>query len=80
MKDGYDEFKIEEGEIMYYLRFHTNEKIKFIQFYPSEKIKEISVSNMKSAINTSSKHSADFFYNNFKTKKIVEKEIKKNIL
>jgi len=80
MKDGYDEFKIEEGEIMYYLRFHTNEKIKFIQFYPSEKIKEISVSNMKSAINTSSKYSADFFYSNFKTKKIIEKEIKKNIL
>jgi hypothetical protein len=80
MKDGYDEFKIEEGEIMYYLRFHTNEKIKFIQFYPSEKIKEINESNMKSANNTSSRHGIDFFYNNLKTKKIIEEEIKKNIL
>lgn len=80
LKNEYDEFVVEENEIMFYLRFHTKEKIKFRQFYPTNKILDFVASNVESNSYTSFRNSIDSIYNNFKIKKFVEKEIKNNLL
>jgi hypothetical protein len=81
LKNNFDEFVIKENEIFSYLKFHTKEKINFKRFFPSLKIKEylnmVRVSNeYKKNIYTKT----NTFYNNFKYKKIILKEIKENLV
>jgi hypothetical protein len=79
LKNKYNEFIIEEGEIYFYIKFHTQEKIKFIQFYPTDQIKKYYDDCI--LMNSYSKnHQPNFFYNNFKLKKLILKEIKNNVL
>lgn len=81
LKNDFDEFKIEEGEIFSYIRFHTEEKINFLQFYPSELIKEYATSVLNSRNYKEYKfRDIEYFYNNFKIKKNILKEIKKNLI
>jgi hypothetical protein len=81
LKNDFDEFAIEEDEVFAYIRFLTKEKINFIPFYPSLKIIEYS-----KVSSSSNKGRKNFFrptleyYKNFKIKKIVLKEIEKNLL
>jgi hypothetical protein len=82
LKQQYDEFKIQSDEVMYYLRFHTKEKIIFKQFYPSEKINEYWHPQVRIArfFNSNVSNHKNFYYNIFKMKKTILKEIKKNII
>lgn len=81
LKNPYDEFLIEEDEIFGYIKFNTEEKIKFRQFYPSDMIKQYAA-DVRSAL-PNKKHKFEpplHYYNNFKLKKLILKEIKNNLL
>jgi len=80
LKPQFANFKIDEGEIYTYLKFHTDEKIEFIQYRHSP----VLVSHLREII-ASRKHSTKSrnllaYYQMFKTKKMILTEIKKNII
>jgi hypothetical protein len=81
LKEPYNEFIIEQDEIFGYVKFHTDKKINLKQFYPSDSFKSYA-KDVKSV--TSGKNgkfsSTDFFYNNFKLKNKIIKDIKNNLL
>jgi hypothetical protein len=79
LKNNFDSFKVKQNDVMYYIRFHTKEKIKFIQFKDSEKLQQYRNDGLM--LNSFGKfNSLQEYYNKFKLKKIILKEIKKNIL
>jgi hypothetical protein len=80
LKENYDTFKIEAGEIYQYIRFHTNKKIKFIQFRETLKLKEYLHHHMAVRWNKKGYFSLEYLYNKFRMKKFILKEIKDNIL
>tara|TARA_R110000824_G_scaffold238121_2_gene426864 strand:+ start:318 stop:998 length:681 start_codon:yes stop_codon:yes gene_type:complete len=40
IKKDHDTFAVDEGDILFYLRFHTEEKINFKQYYMTDKLRE----------------------------------------
>lgn len=80
LKEPYSQFKISEGDIYTYLKFHTDEKINFIQYRHTEKLANILRENINVRNNTSHLKNLSVYYKMFKTKKIILKEIKENIL
>jgi hypothetical protein len=79
LKNNFDSFKVEQGEIVYYIRFHTKEKINFIQFKDSKKLEEYRKDGFM--LNSFAKfNNLQEYYNKFKLKNLILKEIKKNIL
>lgn len=79
LKKNYNTFKIERNEIYSYVRFHTDQKIKFKQFKWTDKCKEYNNDgfglNFYGYMKT-----MENFYKNFRTKKLILKEIKENLL
>jgi hypothetical protein len=78
LKDGFNEFKIEKGEVYSYIRFHTDEKINFQQFRMTDKSYQyardcfyLQNSRLGQLVN---------YYKTFKSKKLVLKEIKENLV
>jgi hypothetical protein len=84
LKDDVNEFKVNYKEIMFYLRFNTNKKINFKQFRTTELIDSFAKENMASAnglVNLlSQSNGLESFYKMMKTKKLILKEIKKNLI
>jgi hypothetical protein len=81
LKDGYEEFVIEENEIFGYIKFLTEKKINFKQFYPSEKIIKYSKISKGTTYGLKSIYRPrSYFYDRFKMKKIILNEIKQNLL
>jgi hypothetical protein len=80
LKPQYDTFVINEGEIYTYLKFHTEEKIEFIQYRHSTALVSHLREIMASRNHTAKSRNLFSYYNMFKTKKMILKEIKKNIL
>ena len=81
LKDPYEEFVIERDEIFGYVKFHTEEKIILKQFYPTETIKKYS--NDVNDLKNNKKnifYRPDYYYNSFKVKKLIIKEIKNNLV
>jgi hypothetical protein len=81
LKKDFNTFKINSGEIYQYVKFHTDEKINFVQFRYSEKLAEYMKGTM--GVRENKKKfitSLEYFYNKFKLKKHILKEIKENIL
>jgi hypothetical protein len=71
-----DRFKVNLGEVMYYLKFHTNEKINFKQFMVNNNIlKYLDYSRGYSSNTDIKKYTAEEFYDNFKIKKFIIDEI-----
>jgi len=79
LKDKFNEFKIEEGEIYYYLKFHTNEKINFIQYRHNKVLTEY-LSDISNRRNYTKIKPLQTYYDMFKTKKLILKEIKNNLI
>lgn len=83
LREGIDTFKIKEGDIYTYIKFHTEEKINFIRFIPTENIKQYSENIVNSVFNKRPYKAIDKYYEHFKNsnikKKILE-EIKQNVL
>ena len=80
LKEPYNEFCIEEGEVFAYMKFHTDKKINFIQYRQTDKLNSLLLDTIRSKNNKKKIFSIDRFYSLFSTKKIILKEIKENIL
>ena len=80
LKDGYDSFKIEEGEVYSYMHFHTNKKIQFIQYKQTDKLTGYLLDTIASKNNKKKVLPISQYYSMFKTKKLILKEIKENIV
>lgn len=72
-------FSVEEKEVLYYLRFHTKEKIKFIQYRQSDRLNDL-LDDVQNSRNFLDIRGLDYYYKIFKIKKEVLKEIRKNLI
>jgi hypothetical protein len=80
LKDNFDEFFIEEGEIFSYIKFHTLEKINFCQFRFTPLLGTYLFDVLASKNNKKRFFNLDKFYSLLKTKSLILKEIRNNIL
>lgn len=81
LKNEFDTFSVENKDILYYIKFHTKEKIIFKQFIVEEKIRSyFSDAEKQSLFIKNTYGNLQEFYNNFKHKKNVLKEIKNNLI
>lgn len=81
LKEDVDIFSVEKGDILYYIKFHTNEKINFKQFRPSEEIRNmIKENNSLQSVLPKKIKMFEKFYSSFKMKKLVLDEIKRNLI
>lgn len=81
MKDGYDEFIINENDVYSYVRFFTDKKINFKKFIPTMMIYKFANSSSDLSKFSSSKNSKKLndYYTKFNYKKRLLKEIKENL-
>ena len=84
IKENHSRAAFDAGDIIYYLRFHTPEKINFKQYFMSDKLREydIMIQEIKASV-ASSPRPLSFFYDKYKKfnlKSKVMKEIKKNLI
>ena len=84
LKDAHNKVEFSEGDIIYYLRFHTDEKINFKQYFINDKLREyrdmIDDIRMFSPIHN---RPLNFFYDIFKRNNLKDKiikEIKENLV
>jgi hypothetical protein len=81
LKNGVTSFNIDEGDIFYYIKFHTDEKINFKQFIMTEKLNELHNSLTHSAFNRTLKpRKLSEYYATLRYKDKILKEIKENLL
>lgn len=80
LREDVDVFKIEEKEVYSYLKFHTEEKIKFIQFKVTPELIAFIEDNRGIARYTRRIFSMQDFYDGFKQKDKILKAIKENVL
>ena len=84
IKEGHNTCAFDEGDIIYYLRFHTPEKIHFKQYFMNDKLREYHdmVEEIKE-FSISSPRPLSYFYNIYKKynlKSRILKEIKENLV
>lgn len=79
---GVSEFAIEENDPLFYLKFHTDEKIDFIKFEATQKIQEVATGAtlFKNAIRFESLDSLYTRFSQSGRKKVLLREIKKEII
>jgi hypothetical protein len=81
LKDEFNEFSVKNEDVLYYLRFHTKEKINFKQFKMTNALSEIMHANNKmNAFSLSPKKNINYFYNKFKGKNYILDQIKQNLI
>lgn len=79
LKKDSNNFVVEEEETLYYLRFHTKEKIRFIQYRQSDRLNEL-LNDVQNSRNFLGIKGLDYYYRLMKTKKTILREIQKNIV
>jgi len=81
LKDEFDTFTVDYQDVLYYLRFHTERPIIFKQFVVTDKLnKALHHSAAAGKFKTRPFMSLDAFYNLFKSKNYVLKEIQDNLV
>ena len=81
LKDGHNNFKIKENEPLNYIKFDTDKKIIFKQFMMDTNVEKYLIPVLKSKSNRKSKPRSLYeYYNMFKNKKKIIKEIKNNLI
>jgi hypothetical protein len=80
LKKEFDEFIVNEDDVLYYLKFHTKEKINFKQFKCNDKLWQMIEDSRKANQHSKKISTIDTFYKKFKGKKYILDEIKKNIV
>ena len=80
LKEGYDSFKIERNEIYSYMRFHTDEKINLLEFNYSDKLKQFNQERFDAISKVSKLKKLENYYNMFRHKKLILKEIRENLV
>jgi hypothetical protein len=79
LRKNYNEFKVEKGEVLYYIRFHTEEKINFIQFRFNDVLLKY-LKDYRAVKNLGYIKTIENFYSLPKNKKLIIKEIEKNFI
>jgi hypothetical protein len=80
MKDGVSSFKINEGDIYGYVRFHTDEDINFIQYRHTDTLNKYIMDSVYSKENKKHTYPLIKYYSMFKSKNLILNEIKNNLL
>jgi hypothetical protein len=80
LKQGYNSFKIERGEIYSYVRFHTDEKINLVEFQYSDKLKQYNQERFEAISKIPRLKKLENYYKMLRHKQLILKEIKENIL
>lgn len=80
MRDGVYSFKILEGEVYGYVRFHTDEPIEFIQYRHTEELNSYLLDSIRAKNNKKLSYPMSRYYKMFSTKKLILKEIEKSII
>jgi len=80
LKNQFNDFVINEGEIYSYIKFHTREKINFIQHRHTPVLASHLASVIAAKDYKTSTRNLLSYYKMFKHKKIILKEIEQNIL
>ena len=80
MKKNVNTFKINEGDVYAYIRFHTKEKINFIQYRHNDRLNDFLLDSIKSKNNKKKVYSLNKYYSLFKNKKLILEEINKNLI
>jgi hypothetical protein len=81
LKNNFNDFKIKEGEIFQYIKLNTDSKINFKEFHMNDKLYHYKDLVINSKSNRRIKiRSLDEYYNMFKIKNNVLKEIKENLV
>jgi hypothetical protein len=82
LKKEFEEFVVEDEDVLYYLKFHTKEKINFKQFKMTQELGNIMEDNRRA--NNYSKlnkyTSMDIWYNKFKGKQYILNKIRENLI
>jgi hypothetical protein len=79
LKKDVNTFRIERDEIFSYIRFHTDEKIKFVQFRYDESLTKFNNDGFKLNFFGYMK-TLENYYKSFKNKKLILKKIRENLL
>jgi hypothetical protein len=80
LKQGYDSFKIERGEIYSYVRFHTAEKINLIEFKYSDKLKQFNQERFETISKIPRLKKLENYYKMLRHKRLIIKEITENLI
>ena len=82
LKNDFDEFIVNDEDVLYYLQFNTKEKINFKQFKMTKDLENM-IDDVRKA-NHFDEHkkyvSIDHWYNKFKGKKYILNKIKENLV
>lgn len=79
LKSNYDEFIIKKNEIYSYMRIHTEKKVNFIQFRYTDQLLKYNNDGFRITMITPLR-ALQNYYNIFKNKKLILKEIQNNLL
>lgn len=81
LKDEFNSFSVKYEDVLYYLKFHTEEKITFKQFRVNDTLSKIIDETVLVGANKTKKFSnLSDFYSKLKIKPLILKEIKSNLL
>ena len=80
LKNEYESFKISEGDVYGYLRFHTEEPINFIQYKQTDLMNKYMFDSINSKLNKKRPYPLDKYHGMFRSKNLILKEIKANLL
>jgi len=81
LKRKSNHFSIRENDIFCYIKFHTKDEIKFTQFRINKELFDFASDTTNVSKNQLNRyHSLESRYKSFSTKKLILKEIEKNIL
>jgi hypothetical protein len=80
LKQGHESFKIEQGEVYSYVRFHTDQKINFIEFQYSDKLKKYNQERYEAISKVPRLKKLENYYRMLRHKRLIIKEIKENRL
>jgi hypothetical protein len=80
LRPEFDEFTISEGDVYGYIRFHTDQPINFIQFRQSHELNYYLLDSIRAKENKKRSYKMFKYYDMFRSKELVLKEIHNNIL
>jgi hypothetical protein len=84
IKENHRRVALDEGDIIYYLRFHTSEKINLKQYFMNDKLREYDkmITEIKASFISSARPLSFFYekYKKFNLKSKIMKEIKENLI
>lgn len=80
LKKEYNDFIIDQDEVYCYIKFHTNQKIKFKQFVMNDRLKQIDIERTLAVEKTKRMYTLENYYSMQKNKKHIIKEIKESLI